>query len=129
MTNVKNRLFALCLTVALLVGVLAVPVAATDKTVVSWTGAFGAADNNTVVTTTLPTDSQHVEQEWSSEVGNSTIVILDDKIYTYDGTNPDGGLFSDGGTFYEIDAQTGSVLQSLECRWLWRMPDILSVCL
>lgn len=107
---------ALCLTVVVLLSLLALPAAAADGQTVHWSGTFSSVDNNTIATADLPADPNRVEQVWSSEVGNNTIVILDDKIYTYNGVNPEmWGAYSDGGTFYEIDAQTGNVLRSVPC--------------
>lgn len=89
-----------------------------DAVSVEWSGTFTGSGNNTVTTTLLPSDPNIVEQVWSKEVGNNTIVILDGKIYTYHGVNSAmGSGYSDGGIFYQIDAETGKVLKSVKCAY------------
>lgn len=113
--RMHKRFFSLCITVILLLGMLVVPAAAAEPQI-QWRGTFNHTDNNTVVNVPLPSDPDLVEQVWSSEVGNNTIVIVDDAIYTYNGINPElWSSYEDGGTFYKLDADTGEVLQSVSC--------------
>lgn len=114
MTDRKKRLSALCITLVMLFSILSLPVSAAHATDVEWSGTFTGTNNNTVTTAALPSESGKTELAWSSEVGNNTVVIVDDAIYTYDGVNPYQG-YDAGGTFCKIDKDTGEVLKTLEC--------------
>ena len=115
--NLHKRLSTLCVAVMLLIGSLVLPAAAADPQI-HWRGTFAHQENNAVVTAPLPSDPDRVEQVWSKKVGNNTVVIVDDAVYTYDGVNTDlYGSYSDGGTFYKLDAETGDVLRSVDCKY------------
>lgn len=82
---------------------------------VDWSGAFNQADNNQTTTAALPVDSGRVQKAWEVAVGNSTIAIVDDYVYTYNGTHHSAGDTSRGGVLYKIDKKTGTIMDSLQC--------------
>lgn len=79
---------------------------------VEWSGTYTSANNNTTTTTVLPTDPNRVQQAWTAQVGNNTIVIVDDYIYTYDGVSGTTDT-SAGGTLYKLNKETGEVVSTL----------------
>jgi len=79
---------------------------------VEWSGTFTSANNNTTTTTTLPNDPNRVQQTWAAQVGNNTIVIVDDYIYTYNGVSGNTDT-SGGGTLYKLSKETGKVVSTL----------------
>lgn len=81
---------------------------------VEWSGTFTSANNNTTTTTTLPNDPKRVQQAWAVPVGNNTIVIVDDYIYTYDGVDPypEDHSYPDG-KLYKVDKNTGAIVDTL----------------
>lgn len=79
---------------------------------VEWSGTYTSANNNTTTTTVLPSDSSRIHQTWASQVGNNTIVIVDDYIYTYNGVSGTTDT-SAGGTLYKLNKQTGEVVSTL----------------
>jgi hypothetical protein len=81
---------------------------------VGWSGSFTSADNNTAASADLPVSTSRTEKAWQAQVGNGTIAIVDDSIYTYDGTNQNGDT-SAGGTFYKLSRDTGAIEASLKC--------------
>ena len=82
---------------------------------VEWSGTFTSANNNTTTTTALPTDPNRIQQAWNAQVGNNTIAIVDDFIYTYNGVsgNADTGDTGAGGTLYKLSKETGEVVNTL----------------
>jgi len=118
MNGRKQRLIALCTGLSASLAMLTVPVSADSGTEAEWSGTFSSVYNNTVTDIVLPSASDTVEKVWESPVGSNTIVILDGNIYTYNGINSDlTSDYSDGGTFYRIDADSGEILDSLECEY------------
>lgn len=101
----KRKIISLILGLALILSMSSGIFAATHE--VEWGGTFSFEGNNTMTTKPLPTDPNKVEEAWAAPVGNNTIVIADDYIYTYN------GVLSDKGTFYKIDKNTGEVKNSL----------------
>ncbi len=79
---------------------------------VEWSGTFTSANNNTTTTTVLPTDPNRIQKAWDAQVGNNTIVILDDHIYTYNGVSGNTDT-SAGGTLYKLNKETGEVVSAL----------------
>lgn len=79
---------------------------------VEWSGTYTFANNNTITNTVLPTDPNRVQQAWAAQVGNNTIVIVDDYIYTYDGVSGTADA-SAGGTLYKLSKDTGEVVSTL----------------
>jgi hypothetical protein len=79
---------------------------------VEWSGTYTSANNNTTTTTVLPTDPNRIQQAWTAQVGNNTIVIVDDYIYTYDGVSGTTDT-SAGGTLYKLNKETGEVVSTL----------------
>lgn len=79
---------------------------------VEWSGTYTSANNNTTTTCVLPNDPNRIQQAWAAQVGNNTIVIVDDYIYTYNGVsgNTDTG---GGGTLYKLSKETGEVVSTL----------------
>lgn len=102
-----KRKTALLLTILLLISCMTPPAFAAER--VEWAGTYSSPDNNTVVTYPLPT-STGVEQVWASKVGNSTIAIVDDYIYTCHVSRGGGG----DGTLYKIDKDSGEVIASVK---------------
>ena len=102
-----KRKTALLLTLLLLVSCMTPAASAAGR--VEWAGTYSSPDNNTVVTYPLPT-STSVEQVWASKVGNSTITIVDDYIYTCHASKGGGG----DGTLYKIDKDSGEVVDSVK---------------
>lgn len=81
---------------------------------IGWSGSFTQKNNNQTTTATLPVEPSRVQKAWEAPVGNGTIAIVGDFIYTYDGTNTSGST-DQGGTFYKIDKNTGKIVDSLRC--------------
>ena len=79
---------------------------------VAWSGTYTSANNNTTTTTALPTDPNRIQQAWTAQVGNNTIVIVDNYIYTYNGVSSTGDMDA-GGTLYKVDKATGAVISTL----------------
>ena len=79
---------------------------------VEWSGTYTSANNNTTTTTVLPADPNRIQKAWDAQVGNNTIVILDDYIYTYNGVSGNTDT-SAGGTLYKLDKETGEVVSTL----------------
>ena len=79
---------------------------------VEWSGTYTSANNNTTTTTVLPTDPNRIQKAWDAQVGNNTIVILDDHIYTYNGVSGNTDT-SGGGTLYKLNKETGEVVSTL----------------
>ena len=79
---------------------------------VEWSGTFTSANNNTTTTTALPTDPNRIQQAWNAQVGNNTIAIVDDYIYTYNGISSTGDTGA-GGTLYKLSKETGEVVNTL----------------
>lgn len=80
---------------------------------IGWAGNFNQADNNQTTTTALPVDAGRVQRAWAVPVGNSAVAIVDDYVYSYNGTNTEGE--ETGGVFYKINKNTGNVEASLNC--------------
>lgn len=85
---------------------------------IGWSGSFTMPDNNTVTTAEIPVEPNKTQKAWDVKAGNGTITIVDDYIYTYDGT--DQGYANKnpeelGGTLYKIDKNTGEVVASQWC--------------
>lgn len=78
---------------------------------VGWAGSFNQTNNNQTTSAPLPTDAAAVQKAWAAPVGNSTVVILDDYVYTYNGTNLGAGT---KGTLYKIDKKSGVIVKSVE---------------
>lgn len=91
-----------------------IPAPVLAVTTAQWSGTFTGTHNNTTTTTALPTDPNRVQKTWQAQVGNNTIVILDDYIYTYNGVSQAEDT-SAGGTLYKLDKQTGSIVATMEC--------------
>lgn len=81
---------------------------------VDWSGTFNQTSNNQTTTAQLPLDPGSVQKIWQADVGNSTVAIVDDYIYTYNGTDPSGAM-DKGGTFYKIHKETGEIMDSMKC--------------
>ena len=79
---------------------------------VEWSGTYTSENNNTITNTVLPTDPNRIQQTWAAQVGNNTIVIVDDYIYTYNGVSGNTDT-SGGGTLYKLDKETGEVVSTL----------------
>ena len=79
---------------------------------VAWSGTYTSANNNTTTTTALPTDPNRIQQAWTAQVGNNTIVIVDNYIYTYNGVSSAGNTGA-GGTLYKVNKTTGEVEDTL----------------
>ena len=79
---------------------------------VAWSGTYTSANNNTTTTTALPTDPNRIQQAWTAQVGNNTIVIVDNYIYTYNGVSSAGDTGA-GGTLYKVNKATGEVEDTL----------------
>ena len=79
---------------------------------VEWSGTYNSENNNTITNTILPNDPNRVQQAWAAQVGNNTIVIVDDYIYTYDGVSGTTDT-STGGTLYKLNKQTGEIVSTL----------------
>lgn len=79
---------------------------------VEWSGTYTSANNNTTTTTVLPADPNRIQKAWDAQVGNNTIVIVDDYIYTYNGVSGNTDT-SAGGTLYKLDKETGEVVSTL----------------
>ena len=79
---------------------------------VVWSGTYTSANNNTTTTCVLPTDPNRIQQAWAAQVGNNTIVIVDEYIYTYDGVSGNTDT-SAGGTLYKLSKDTGEVVSTL----------------
>ena len=81
---------------------------------VEWSGSFTHANNNTTTTMSLPTDPNRVQKVWDAQVGNNTVVIVDDYIYTYDGVDaiPEDDQFPEG-ILYKVDKTSGQVVDTL----------------
>ena len=79
---------------------------------VEWSGTYTSASNNTTTTTALPNDPNRVQQAWAAQVGNNTIAIVDDYIYTYNGVSSAGDT-GVGGTLYKLSKETGEVVNTL----------------
>ncbi len=80
---------------------------------IGWGGNFNQADNNQTTTAALPINPNKVQKVWQAHVGNSTVAIVDDYVYTYNGTSLNGE--NNGGVLYKIDKNTGNVVNSLQC--------------
>lgn len=80
---------------------------------IGWAGNFNLAGNNQTTTAALPVDATGVQRAWAVPVGNSAVAIVDDYVYSYNGTNIEGALT--GGVFYKINKNTGRVEASLNC--------------
>ena len=111
--TIKKRLMALCLVLVLLVSML--PGSALAAHDVDWSGSYSSAGNNNVTTVALPVQANRIEEAWFAQVGNGTIVIVDDYVYTYDGTNKSGAI-DNSGTLYKINKDTGEIKGSLTCQ-------------
>jgi len=79
---------------------------------VEWSGTYTSENNNTITNTVLPTDPNRIQQTWAAQVGNNTIVIVDDYIYTYNGVSGNTDT-SGGGTLYKLSKETGKVVSTL----------------
>lgn len=79
---------------------------------VEWSGTYSSENNNTITNTVLPTDPNRIQKAWDAQVGNNTIVIVDDYIYTYNGVSGNTDT-SGGGTLYKLDKETGEVVSTL----------------
>ena len=79
---------------------------------VEWSGTYSSENNNTITNSVLPTDPNRIQQTWAAQVGNNTIVIVDDYIYTYNGVSGNTDT-SGGGTLYKLDKETGEVVSTL----------------
>lgn len=79
---------------------------------VEWSGTYTSENNNTITNSVLPTDPNRIQQTWAAQVGNNTIVIVDDYIYTYNGVSGNTDT-SGGGTLYKLDKETGEVVSTL----------------
>lgn len=82
---------------------------------VEWSGTFTSANNNATTAVQLPTEADRTEKVWQAAVGNNTILIMDDHIYTYDGVEQSDTGFNSTGTLYKIDKNTGLVELRLTC--------------
>ena len=104
---------SLGLAVLVLAVLLSTSVLAADGTV-HWSGTFTHPNNNTVTTAPLPADPTSVTQVWSKPVGNNTVVIVGDYLYTYEGNREDdwGDCYP---VFYKINKNTGEVVKSTSC--------------
>ena len=101
-----NRALSLCLTLLLLIGAL--PFAASAAGVLHWGGTYMSPDNNTVTTAPLPVTPDKVELAWSKPVGNSTVVILGEYVYTYNSNRVVGDQ-----KLYMLDKDTGETVKSV----------------
>lgn len=81
---------------------------------VGWSGSFTQKNNNQTTTAALPVEPSQVRKAWDAPVGNGTIAIVGNYIYTYDGANTSGST-DQGGTFYKIDKNSGEIVDSLRC--------------
>lgn len=118
MTDRKKRFGVFCTGLFTLGFLLTATVSADSGVTAEWSGTFSSVYNNTVTDIPLPAASDVIETVWESPVGSNTIVILDGSIYTYNGINSDlTSDYSDGGTFYRIDADSGEILDSLPCEY------------
>jgi len=79
---------------------------------VEWSGTYTSENNNTITNSVLPTDPNRIQQTWAAQVGNNTIVIVDDYIYTYNGVSGNTDT-SGGGTLYKLSKETGKVVSTL----------------
>ena len=79
---------------------------------VEWSGTYNSENNNTITNTVLPTDPNRIQKAWDAQVGNNTIVIVDDYIYTYNGVSGNTDT-SGGGTLYKLDKETGEAVSTL----------------
>lgn len=79
---------------------------------VEWSGTYTSENNNTITNSVLPTDPNRIQKAWDAQVGNNTIVIVDDYIYTYNGVSGNTNT-SGGGTLYKLDKETGEVVSTL----------------
>ena len=79
---------------------------------VEWSGTYTSENNNTITNSVLPTDPNRIQKAWDAQVGNNTIVIVDDYIYTYNGVSGNTDT-SGGGTLYKLDKETGEVVSTL----------------
>lgn len=82
---------------------------------VQWSGSFTSTNNNSATSAPLPTDAARTEQVWRSAVGNNTILIMGEHIYTYDGVRQSDAGFDGTGTLYQINKNTGLVESKLTC--------------
>lgn len=104
----RKRSLALSLVFVLLVSMFSGTSFAATNRHVDWSGSFTSAGNNTVTTVALPVEAGRVEEAWTAEVGNGAIAIVDDYVYTFDGTNISGGT-DNSGTLYKINKNTGNI--------------------
>ena len=79
---------------------------------VEWSGTYTSANNNTTTTVILPAEPNRIQKAWDAKVGNNTIVIVDDYIYTYNGVSGNTDT-SGGGTLYKLSKETGKVVSTL----------------
>ena len=112
----KARLLSAAMVIVLFAALLTGTVLAAGT--VEWSGTFTGAGNNTVTTAPLPADPNKVELAWSKPLGNNTVVIVGDYLYTYDGLPKEdemGNLEFYGGTFYKVHKDTGETVASVAC--------------
>lgn len=81
--------------------------------IVEWSGTYTSPGNNSTADAAL-TDAEKTEKAWSTPVGNNTVVILDEYVYTYNGLNV-SGTASGNGILYKIEKDTGEIADSITC--------------
>lgn len=80
------------------------------KASAEWSGSFTAPGNNTI-TASLPVKPAAGDKVWSANVGNNTVAIVGDYVYTYDGLSS-VGAYDQNATLYKLDRDTGSIVAS-----------------
>ena len=80
---------------------------------VQWAGVFNANEaNNSVTTRKLPTDPTKVGEDWKAVVGNGSVAIVGDYVYTFAAASGMHGfeLGGEPGTLYKVNKNTGEVV-------------------
>ena len=106
----KTRLLSAALVIVLLAAAVPLTALAASQAA-EWSGTFTSANNNTCTTAPLPADPNKVTQVWSKPVGNNTVVVVGDYLYTYDGVQGSDPFAEN--KLYKIHKDTGETVISV----------------